>query len=108
MRGTFCGICDNRPARSGILAKGTDTMTTSAPVMASTAATARTPSVRMPGSIVSGPRELAMVTSWPAAPSFVASRAPMFPAPMMPIFMVISLGAIRIRQRGTPHGPFAR
>jgi type I restriction-modification system DNA methylase subunit len=37
--------------------------------------------------MVSGPFELASLTSWPLAATFRANVAPMFPAPMIPIFM---------------------
>src|SRR5262249_34060935 len=37
-----------------------------------------------------GPRELLIATSWPAATKSRAATAPILPAPMMPIFMVLA------------------
>src|SRR6476659_9581501 len=55
------------------------------------AACARSPSCVSRSRSESGPRELLMATSWPAFTKCCASVEPMWPAPIIPIFMGLSL-----------------
>ena len=57
--------------------RGIERMTTSTSVSATSVVTARAPADRSSGSIVSGPRELATFTSWPASLNLVTSVLPM-------------------------------
>lgn len=66
---------------------GMVTTTTWAPRAASAAVTAVAPVSFASAASVSGPRELATDTSWPSAVRRLVRLPPMFPAPMMPIFM---------------------
>ena len=77
-------------ATSGRRLSGMERITTSTSATASAAVTARPPKASTSGSIVSGPRELATLTSCPAALSFRTKVFPMWPVPKMPIFMIDS------------------
>ncbi len=72
--------------------KGTVTTATSAASAASIAVAARAfgPSSATRPASVSGPRELAMTTSYPFAMAARATWLPMCPAPMIPIVVMVA------------------
>ena len=72
---------------TGYLPNGIERTIASTPCTASSFETAVAPISRARSRMVSGPFELASLTSWPLAASFRANVAPMFPAPMISIFM---------------------
>src|SRR3954470_9395606 len=84
------GTLASSGATSGMRLSGTERITTSTSATACSAVTARPPRASTSGSIVSGPRELATFTSWPAALSVRTRVLPMWPVPKMPIFMIVS------------------
>src|SRR6218665_292379 len=67
--------------------RGMERITASTSATASAAETARPPKASTSAPIVSGPRELATFTSCPAALNLWTKVFPMWPTPMMPIFI---------------------
>src|SRR3954452_7514687 len=91
------GTLASSGATSGMRLSGTERITTSTSATACAAVTARPPKASTSASIVSGPRELATFTSWPAALSLRARIFPIWPVPTIPIFMSrISLLSLRL------------
>src|SRR5438270_2870223 len=91
--------------RLGILFVGTETTTTSWPRTASSIAAARAPVSADRSAKDSGPRELAIVTSCPAARKRRVSALPILPAPTMPIFMFVPFEDVRDESADKLYGP---